>query len=105
MSEISSYVKLSPKETVIDNWEVVNDAGTPTAGEIILSVIAGVILYYAIYYAFTLVYQFRPIEELMSWRYDYSDELDYDRFSDQKVSETPPGNLTSDEEREAWFAE
>ena len=48
MSEISSYVKLSPKETVLDNWEVVNDAGTPTVGEIIASVVAGIVVYFAI---------------------------------------------------------
>jgi hypothetical protein len=63
MSEITSYVKLSPKETVIDNWEVVNDAGTPTVGEIVLSVIAGVVVYYAISFLFFLAYRFPPIQE------------------------------------------
>ncbi len=74
MSEISSYVKLSPKETVIDNWEVVNDAGTPTAGEIVLSVIAGIALYFVISFLFFLVYQFPPIREaFFRVRYEETD--------------------------------
>jgi hypothetical protein len=63
MSEISSYVKLSPKETVLDNWEVVNDAGTPTIGEIVAAVVAGVVVYFAIKGLFFLVYEFKPIQD------------------------------------------
>jgi hypothetical protein len=63
MSEISTYVKLSPKESVIDTWEVVDDAGTPTIGEIVAAVIAGAVVYFAIWYLFSLIYQFRPIQE------------------------------------------
>src|SRR5262249_25461365 len=72
MSEISSYVKLSPKETVIDNWEVVNDAGTPTVGEIVPSVIAGIVVYYAILLVFRLVFDFPAFREAM-----YRDEYSY----------------------------
>ena len=104
MSEISSCVKLSPKETVIDNWEVVNDAGTPTVGEIVLSVIAGIILYYVTYYAFTLVYQFEPIRRAMYPSYSY-DDFEYESSTYAKGSDLPPGGFTTDEEREAWQKE
>ncbi|HEV3415720.1 MAG TPA: hypothetical protein VG056_02870 [Pirellulales bacterium] len=56
MSEISSYVKLSPKETVIDNWEVVNDRGTPTGGEIAAAVVLGVIVFFVIRLGFHLLF-------------------------------------------------
>jgi hypothetical protein len=77
MNEISSYVKLSPKESVMDNWEIVNDRGTPTAGEIVAAIVLGVVVYFVIHFAFNLFLEFRPIRELMYHRdYTYSDEED-----------------------------
>ncbi len=99
MSEISSYVKLSPKETVLDNWEVVNDAGTPTAGEIIASIVAGIVLYFVIYYAFQLVYRLPPIHDYM-YRFEYYDS--YEPYSYQKssdvMSRTGEGPTSGDDE-------
>jgi hypothetical protein len=75
MNEISSYVKLSPKESVMDNWEIVNDRGTPTAGEIIAAIVLGVVVYFVIHFVFNLFLEFRPIRDLMYRRdYTYSDE-------------------------------
>jgi hypothetical protein len=44
MTDISSFVKLSPQETVIDSWEVFYDNGKPTIGEIILGLVFCIII-------------------------------------------------------------
>jgi hypothetical protein len=72
MSEISSYVKLSPKETVIDNWEVVNDRGTPTAGEIAAAVVLGVIVFFVIRFGFHLLFMVIRLPA-----YDFDDEMEW----------------------------
>lgn len=44
-SDLRSFVKLSPKETVLDTWEVVDDPGKPTLGEIIVSLIFAIVIF------------------------------------------------------------
>jgi hypothetical protein len=48
MTDISSFVKLSPRETVLERWEVVADDGKPTVGELILGLALWAVLYYAL---------------------------------------------------------
>jgi hypothetical protein len=51
MADISSFVKLSPKEAVLDTWEVVDDKGTPTAGEIVMGLVVLVAGYFFLRFA------------------------------------------------------
>ncbi len=48
MTDISSFLKLSPRETVLENWEVVDDQGAPTIGEAILGVLLVVASYFVL---------------------------------------------------------
>jgi len=48
MTDLSSFLKLSPKESVLESWEVVDDRGTPTVGEIVTGLIFLGIVYYVL---------------------------------------------------------
>ncbi len=85
MSQISSYVKLSPKETVIDNWEVVNDRGTPTVAEIVAAVVLGVACYFLIHFITNLLFSTRPMQELLFHR-EYIPSAEEERISDELLN-------------------
>lgn len=71
MTDISSFLKLSPKEAVLESWEVVDDRGTPTVGEIVVSLIVLAGVYYALHFAVGFLFT-----HLGVWRWLYRDMAD-----------------------------